>query len=204
MPTGMNIVAAQRQYRWPQANIVFADRQKYRSPNSPPQKTNQALGNNLPMPAKVRQNLYPAPPFMPTGMNIIAAQRQYRWPQAKISFSKFPPQKTKQALGNNLPMPAKVRQNLYPAPRSCPPGMNIVAAQRQYRWPQAKISFSKFPLPKYKAGIGKNTSQCPQKFIRTYTSPPRSRCAHSHSPQPLPCSSRSRSTGRSAHSCRRW
>ena len=24
MPTGMNIVAAQRQYRWPKANIVFA------------------------------------------------------------------------------------------------------------------------------------------------------------------------------------
>ena len=87
------------------------------------------------MPAKVRQNLYPAPPFMPTGMNIIAAQRQYRWPQAKISFSKFPPQKTKQALGNNLPMPAKVRQNLYPAPPFMP-------ARHEYRCRAAAISLA--------------------------------------------------------------
>ncbi len=43
-----------------------------------------------------------------------------------------------------------------------PTGMNIVAAQRQYRWPQANIVFAagknivpQFPLPNNKAGIGK-------------------------------------------------
>ncbi|MBR3903815.1 MAG: hypothetical protein IKJ29_09175 [Akkermansia sp.] len=59
MPTGMNIVAAQRQYRWPQANIVFAA-----GKNIVPQYTSHpnnkaALGSLLPMPAKAHSTFMP-------------------------------------------------------------------------------------------------------------------------------------------------
>ncbi|MBR3903133.1 MAG: hypothetical protein IKJ29_05695, partial [Akkermansia sp.] len=83
----MNIVAAQRQYRWPKANIVFADRQKYRSPNSLLKKQSRHWETSSQCPPKLISTYIQPPPFMPTGMNIVAAQRQYRWPQANIVFA---------------------------------------------------------------------------------------------------------------------
>ena len=124
MPTGMNIVAALRQYRWPKANIVFAAGKNI-VPNTPhTQTTKRALGKPPPNARKSSSVLIYSPPFMPTGMNIVAAQRQYRWPQANIVFAdrqkyRSPNSPLKKQYGhwetNHHPMPSKVHQNLYPA-----------------------------------------------------------------------------------------
>ncbi len=111
MPTGMNIVAAQRQYRWPQANIVFAAGKNIVPQISLLKKYKAGIGKPPPNARQSSSELISSTPFMPTGMNIVAAQRQYRWPKVNIVFAAGKnivpnsphPQTTKRALGNKTP-----------------------------------------------------------------------------------------------------
>ncbi|MBR2127234.1 MAG: hypothetical protein IJ943_10935 [Akkermansia sp.] len=127
------------------------------------------------------------PPVHAAGMNIVAAQRQYRWPKANIVFAagknivlqytSHP--NNKAGIGKPPPNARKSSSELISAPRSCRRheyrcrAAAISLAKGQYRFCRRQKYRSPIHLtPKQQSRHWEPSSQCPQKLISTYIQPP--------------------------------